>query len=112
MNTKKILIVAALFLAPLGLASLASEALPTAQSQARGSTSDNLTTRQARQRLVNDTSLSVASRNVTIVTLDRKMTLQGMVPTQSEKNRVFELAKSVSPDVEVVDQMTVAKEDL
>lgn len=83
--------------------------LPTAQQQLRGTKADNDLTRLARQRLVNDTRLSVASRNVTIVTLNQQMTLQGMVPSQAEKERVVELAQSVSPNLEVIDQMTIAK---
>ena len=135
MNTKKTLIVIALCFAPK-VADASDEArqamtgradarenetvqakdaiemkvqLPTAQQQLRGTKADTEITRKARQRLVNDTNLSVASRNVTIVTLHQQMTLQGMVPSQYEKDRVVELARSVSPDVQVVDQMTISK---
>lgn len=83
--------------------------LPTAQEQLRGSEMDNEMTRLARQRLVNDTNLSVAARNVSIVTLNQKMTLQGMVPTQAERARVVELVSAVSPELQVVDQIKVAR---
>lgn len=83
--------------------------LPTAQEQARGSEMDTEMTRLARQRLVNDTNLSVAARNVSIVTLNQKMTIQGMVSTQAERSRVMELVSSVSPNLHIVDQMKVSR---
>lgn len=120
MNTRKTLVMVAFCIAPLtseaktGASTNSStnqksvSGLPTAQQQIRGSELDVEMTRQARQRLVNDTDLSVAARNVSIVTLNQKMTLQGMVATQAERTRIVELVSSVSPELKIEDQLRVS----
>ena len=66
------------------------------------------TTRQIRQQIVNDKSLSTAAHNVTIVTADSgDITLKGTVRSDEEKGKILQIAKNISPNAQVTDQMTL-----
>lgn len=80
----------------------------TPQDQARGSSADVEATRQIRQRVMDDKTLSIKAQNVKIITLQGVATLRGPVETIEEKTRVENLAKqspgvkSVRNEIEVV----------
>lgn len=67
----------------------------TAQDQSMASTDEDIT-RQIRQAIVGDDDLSVAARNVTIVTRSGVVTLHGSVPDGDERAAIERHARSVS----------------
>ena len=68
----------------------------TADEQASGSKSDIELTRRLRERLMKDDSLSVYAKNITIVTLGKKMTLKGEVASKAEGERIATIARTLA----------------
>jgi hyperosmotically inducible protein len=67
--------------------------LPTAQDQSKGSDSDVALTREIRQEIVKDDSLSTNAKNVKIITLGGVVTLRGPVASAAEKAKIATAAK-------------------
>lgn len=70
--------------------------------------SDLELTRQIRQSLMADKSLSTYAHNVKIVTVGGNVTLNGVVRSMDEKSSVQAKAASIAGPDRVVDHMTVA----
>jgi osmotically-inducible protein OsmY len=65
-------------------------------------------TREIRQRILNDASLSGLAQNVAVITTDDgKVTLRGAVISAAEKKKIVEIARSVVPAGNVNDQMNI-----
>jgi osmotically-inducible protein OsmY len=52
-------------------------------------------TRQIRQALTEDDSLSTAAKNIKIITINGNVTLRGPVETLKERSRIVEKAKAL-----------------
>lgn len=68
----------------------------TPLDQLKGSDKDIETTRQIRQALMEDESLSTNARNVKVITLKNKVTIRGAVNSSEELRHVLSLAKSTA----------------
>ena len=53
-------------------------------------------TRQIRQALTEDDSLSTAAKNIKIITINGNVTLRGPVETLKERSRIVEKAKALA----------------
>jgi len=71
------------------------------------SPADLRTTQAIRRALMKDHSLSVAAKNIKIITADGQVTLRGPVKTAEEKVKIDRLAKSVSGGARIDDQLEV-----
>lgn len=80
---------------------------PNAENQKEKS-SDLKITQKIRQDVVDDDSLSVAGKNVKIITANGYVTLRGPVETQQDKNSIGDKAASVA-GVSNVDNQLEAK---
>lgn len=78
------------------MATPTSPGQPTASDQAKGSTSDVELTRRIREELTKDNSLSINAKNVKIITIKGTTTLRGPVNSAKEKQRIGEIAKTVT----------------
>lgn len=87
----------------------ASKAGVTADDQSNSSYRDTELTRQVRERIVQDGGLSMAAKNITIVTLGGRVTLKGTVANQTEKAKVESIAKTVSGAASVTNQTVISK---
>lgn len=88
----------------------ASGATKTPLDQLKGSDKDVETTRQIRQALMGDESLSTNARNVKVITLKNKVTIRGAVNSSDELSKVVNLAKkTASKDTQVVHDLNVVK---
>ena len=82
----------------------------TPLDQLQGSDKDVETTRQIRQALMDDESLSTNARNVKVITLRNKVTIRGAVNSNDELRRVVSLAKTTaSKDSQVVHDLNIVK---
>lgn len=82
----------------------------TPLDQMKGSDKDIETTRQIRQALMDDDSLSTNARNVKVITLNDKVTIRGAVNSSDELRRVISLAKkTASKNSQVVHDLNVVK---
>ncbi|QDK37249.1 BON domain-containing protein [Bdellovibrio sp. NC01] len=81
----------------------------TPTDQARGSTSDVELTRRIRSQLTADSTLSTNAQNVKIITLNGHVTLRGPVDNAKEKQKIEQVAKSVSGTKNVDNQIEVIK---
>jgi hyperosmotically inducible periplasmic protein len=82
----------------------------TPLDQFQGSDKDVETTRQIRQALMDDESLSTNARNVKVITLRNKVTIRGAVNSNDELNRVVSLAKAKAPqNSQIVQDLNVVK---
>jgi hyperosmotically inducible periplasmic protein len=70
------------------------------------SVNDRQTTARIRKGVVADSTLSVAAKNVKIITVNGRVTLRGKVPTEAERKLIVELAESAAPG-QVDDQLQV-----
>lgn len=61
-----------------------------------------------RQDLLNDQSISRQGQNITIQTQDGKMTLDGKVSTEAERQAILNRARAMSGNNNVTDHMQVA----
>ena len=82
--------------------------LPTASDQTENEADRNIT-QQIRQAVVKDDSLSTGAQNVTIVTIDGKVTLRGTVKSASDKQKIADKAHAVS-GVKGVDNQIAVKQ--
>ena len=85
-----------------------SNKLPTASDQSENEADRNIT-QQIRQAVVKDDSLSTSAQNVTIVTIDGKVTLRGTVKSASDKQKIADKAHTVS-GVKGVDNQIAVKQ--
>jgi len=70
-------------------------ASPTAMDQGP-SEADRKITRDIREALMNDSSLSFTAKNVKIITIDGKVTLRGPVKTEAERTAIEAKARKVA----------------
>jgi hyperosmotically inducible periplasmic protein len=81
----------------------------TPADQARGSDADVKLTREIREAVVDDDSLSMNAHNVKIITLSGVVTLRGPVDSQTEKTKIAAIAaKHAGGASKVTDQLEVA----
>jgi osmotically-inducible protein OsmY len=124
MNTLRISLTAAFCLA-LGTAAIAQAPAPdnsksnsnsvnsndkmmgTADAQ-KNDASDVALTQQIRKSVVQDKSLSSYAHNVKIVTVNGRVTLNGVVRDASEKNAIEMKAQAVAGKANVTDALTIA----
>jgi len=64
-------------------------------------------TRQIRQALMADNSLSFTAKNVKIITQNGKVTLRGPVKTTGERDRIEAAARKVAGDLQIDNQIEV-----
>jgi hyperosmotically inducible protein len=83
---------------------------PTADQQKENS-SDREMTRQIRQSLVKDKSLSTYAQNVKIIAQDGKVTIKGPVHSQEEKSAVITKAAAIAGQPNVTDELNVIAEN-
>jgi hyperosmotically inducible periplasmic protein len=81
---------------------------PTASDQSENE-ADRKITQQIRQAVTKDDSLSTSAQNVKIITQDGKVTLRGTVKSDSEKQKIGEMAKKASGVKNVENLLTVSK---
>jgi hyperosmotically inducible protein len=81
---------------------------PTASDQSENEV-DRKITQQIRRAVTKDDSLSTSAHNVKIITQDGKVTLRGTVKSDSEKQKIGEMAKKASGVKNVDNLLTVSK---
>jgi osmotically-inducible protein OsmY len=83
-----------------------ADSTPTASGQSNAKADiDHLA--EIRKAIVDDDNLSVAAKNVTVVTSSGRVTLRGTVSTDEERKRVEDLAKRSSATLSVDNQIQV-----
>ncbi|WP_374073485.1 BON domain-containing protein [Bdellovibrio bacteriovorus] len=70
---------------------------------------DTEITRNIRQKIIEDRSLSVNAHNIKIISENGKVTLKGAVASSAEQQKVGEIAKSVAGKTPVVNETTISK---
>jgi osmotically-inducible protein OsmY len=80
---------------------------PTADQQ-RETDADRQLTRQIRQSIMEDKSLSTYAHNVKIITQDGQVTLRGPVRSKEEKRIVESKASEIAGDGKVTSELQVA----
>jgi hyperosmotically inducible periplasmic protein len=75
--------------------------------QQKENSSDRNTTRQIRQAVMKDKSLSMYAHNVKILTQNGVVTLRGPVRSDEEKQAIEAKAKQVAGDDKVTNQLEV-----
>lgn len=81
----------------------------TATMQSYGTSSDVELTRQLRERLSKDESLSISAKNITIVTLDKITILKGEVANRAEKQKIAKISRSLPGVKAVKNELTFRK---
>ncbi len=84
----------------------AKNVTPMDQSE---SEADREITRQIRQALLAPPELSTNAKNVKVITRDGKVTLRGLVDSQSEKDDVAARARAVPAVMDLVNQLEVKR---
>jgi osmotically-inducible protein OsmY len=84
-----------------------SEAQPSADQQRNDSADQNLT-RQIRQAIMSDKSLSTYAHNVKIIAQDGQVTLRGPVRSKEEKRVIESKATEIAGDGKVTSELQVA----
>jgi hyperosmotically inducible periplasmic protein len=79
---------------------------PTADQQ-KDNRTDLEITKQIRQSIVADKSLSTYAHNVKIITQDGRVTLKGPVRSEDEKQSVAAKATAVAGDNKVTDDLSI-----
>ena len=79
---------------------------PTADQQ-KANTSDRDITKQIRQSIVQDKSISTYGHNVKVITQNGMVTLKGPVRSDEEKKAIEEKASQVAGDGKVTNQLDV-----
>jgi hyperosmotically inducible protein len=79
---------------------------PTADQQ-RDNRTDRDITRQIRQSIIADKSLSTYAHNVKIITQDGQVTLKGPVRSEDEKQAVASKATAVAGENKVTDDLSI-----
>lgn len=82
----------------------------TAQDQIRGSREDVELTRKIRSSIIEDKVLSADARNVKIITLNRRVTLKGMVGSPAEEASVLKHARKFADASQVKSEIVVRDE--
>lgn len=72
---------------------------------------DVLITKKIRRALMKDKDLSIAAKNVKIITVDGKVTLRGPVTSKSEKKGICAKAKEIAGKDSVDDQLEIKIKD-
>lgn len=80
--------------------------LPSADQQGR-TAAEAETTRRIREALMNDPSLSMSAKNVTVVTRGQTVTLRGSLASVAESRRVEQIAKEKAGTHNVVNATKV-----
>lgn len=80
--------------------------LPAADQQGT-SESEAETTRRIREGIMNDPSLSMQAKNITVVTRGETVTLRGGLPNAKEQKRVEQIAKAMAGTHNVVNATKV-----
>lgn len=80
--------------------------LPTDQGE---SESDLQTTAEIRRRIVDLSEISIAARNIKIITRDGKVTLRGPVATENERQTLERIARDVAGQDTVESQLEVTR---
>ena len=83
-----------------------SAAPVTAMDQSNNEADVNMT-QEVRRALVNDSTLSVLAKNVTVVSKDGVVTLRGTVPSDAERVQIGAIAESVAGVHSVVNEIEV-----
>ena len=83
---------------------------PTADQQ-KDNRSDRDITRQIRQSIVADKSLSTYAHNVKIITQGGQVTLKGPVRSEDEKQAVASKAAAVAGENKVTDDLSIKTQD-
>jgi len=73
------------------------------------SAADRKVTQQIRQAIMADDSLSFASKNIKIITVNGKVTLRGTVPTSGERTTVEGAARKFSGSNQVDNQLEIKR---
>jgi osmotically-inducible protein OsmY len=81
--------------------------MSTADAQ-KNDAADLAITRQIRKSLMQDKSLSTYAHNVKIVTVNGRVTLNGVVHDTSEKNAIETKAQAIAGKANVTDALTIA----
>jgi osmotically-inducible protein OsmY len=81
----------------------------TAADAPKEDSSDSGLTKRIRERVMADKSLSADARNVKIIALHGKVTLNGLARTEQERNAIEAKAISVAGIDRVVDEIEIAK---
>lgn len=68
-------------------------------------------TKQIRQEVVNDDSLSINAKNVKIITIDKVVTLKGPVKSEKEKMTIEEIAAKIAGKENVRNQIDIAQKN-
>ena len=82
---------------------------PTAESQAMEKNTDTEITRKIRDRLTDTDGLSMSAQNITIVTNEKGVTLQGEVEKQSEIKTITNIAQEFAGARAVRNQLKLNK---
>ncbi|MBX3019896.1 MAG: BON domain-containing protein [Bdellovibrionaceae bacterium] len=80
--------------------------LPSAEQQGL-SAREAETTRRIREAIMNDPSLSMSAKNVTVVTRGETVTLRGRLVSEAERTRVEQIAKQKSGNHNVVNATSI-----
>jgi hyperosmotically inducible protein len=83
-----------------------SKTAPTADQQKENRTDRDIT-RQIRQSIIADKSLSTYAHNVKIITQDGQVTLKGPVRSEEEKQAVASKAAAVAGENKVTDDLSI-----
>lgn len=81
----------------------------TPTDQSRGTNADVEVTRRIRTQLTSDSSLSTNAHNIKIITLNGRVTLRGPVESAQEKQKIDQVAKSISGVKNVDNQIEVIR---
>lgn len=95
------------------VASAAIETTATTKALTASSHSTNTldmeTTEKIRRQLMGYGTLSMSAKNIQILTQDGRVSLKGMVTTESERQTVERVAKKIAGEDKVVNETTVTK---
>ncbi len=80
----------------------------TAENQSE-SAADRETTKNIRREIMKNDSLSAMAKNVKVITMDKKVTLQGPVNSEQEKATINSLAEKIAGKGNVANQLEVKK---
>ncbi|MBF0206914.1 MAG: BON domain-containing protein [Oligoflexia bacterium] len=81
----------------------------TADTQSKGTDADVQLTRQIRQKLTSDDSLSTSAKNIKIITLRDTVTLKGKLKSQEEIDRVVSIAKELAGSKKIRNKIELKK---
>lgn len=111
MKAKLIFVVATfgVMTATSAVASAAVQKTTTTASSHSTSTLDMETTEKIRRQLMGYGTLSMSAKNIQIVTQDGRVSLKGLVSTETERQTVERVAKKIAGDDKVTNETTITK---